>query len=648
MAQSVSPAMSRVQPALVRRRRWPFVVGAGLAALVALVALWDWDWFRPMVEARASAALGRAVTVEHVHLRLGRSLVARAEGVRIANPEGFDQGTPFAAAERLTVTLDAMELLRRRAVVLTDILVERPRLDAEQRADGSANYLFPALATGGGEGMKIGALRVTDGTGHVTLARLRADFDITAASRDAALVAEAHGTYAAQKIDAQFTGGGLLGLRDAATPYPVDLRLRNGATTAHLAGSVRNPLNFAGADLTLELAGTNMEDLLPLVGIAFPKTPSYRVAGKLAMAEGKIHFTDIAGQVGSSDIGGSLDVDPAPERPVVTANLTSRVVDLADLGGFIGSEPGRLSTPNQTPEQRQAVARAEADPRLIPTRTISLPKLRAADVHLVYRGAKILGRDMPFDSLSVEMDIVDGHIALHPVDFGIGPGHIAGTIQLDPMENGQFRTRADVRMQRVDLARLLKGGGIVSGAGLFGGRAVLDSTGNSMATLLGNGNGSLQLSMAGGGSIRSLLVALSGLQFGNSLLAALGVPRDDSIQCFVADFALQRGVLVTRALLLDTTSDIVSGTGTIDLRREAVDYTIKTDAKHFSIGSLPAPIHVYGSFKDTGAMPNIAVLAARTGAAVGLGFAFPPAAILPTIQLGVGDDGRCAALAARK
>jgi hypothetical protein len=40
----------------------------------------------------------------------------------------------------------------------------------------------------------------------------------------------------------------------------------------------------------------------------------------------------------------------------------------------------------------------------------------------------------------------------------------------------------------------------------------------------------------------------------------------------VADFALQRGELQTRALLLDTTSDIISGDGTInlpELRRKA-------------------------------------------------------------------------------
>ena len=290
------------------------------------------------------------------------------------------------------------------------------------------------------------------------------------------------------------------------------------------SAAVQNPLNFAGADLKLELAGTNMELLLPLIGIAFPKTPSYQIKGDLDYADGRIRFRKFVGQLGSSDVQGNIEVDPGQKRPVVTADVTSRQVDLADLGGFLGSEPGRMNTPNQTPEQRQAVARAEASPRLLPTTRISLPKLLAADVHLKYRGAKIQGRNMPFDSFAADMDIIDGRILLHPVSLGVGDGRIAGTVEIDPLNGDQFRTKADIAVQRVDLGRMLKATNLVGGSGVFGGRAVLETTGNSMATMMANGNGSLQLTMAGGGDLSALLVDLSGLQFGNALLSALGVP----------------------------------------------------------------------------------------------------------------------------
>jgi AsmA family protein len=399
--------------------------------------------------------------------------------------------------------------------------------------------------------------------------------------------------------------------------------------------------------LKLELAGTDMQLLLPLIGIAFPKTPSYQIKGDLDYADGRIRFRNFTGQLGSSDVEGNIEVDPGQKRPVVTADVSSRQIDLADLGGFLGSEPGRMNTPNQTPEQHQAVARAEASPRLLPTTTISLPKLLAADVHLKYRGARIQGRNMPFDSVAADMDIVDGRILLHPVSIGVGQGQIAGTVELAPLNGEQFHTKADIAVQRVDLGRMLKATNMVGGSGMIGGHAVLETIGNSTATMLANGNGSLQLTMAGGGDLSALLVALSGLQFGNALLSALGIPDRDRIECFVADFVLQRGELQTRALLLDTTSDITSGSGAINLRAETLNYQIKTEAKHFTIGALPAPISITGSFKDPGALPDISKLAVRGGVAAGLGVLFPPAAILPTIQFGVGDDHRCEALAHR-
>jgi hypothetical protein len=80
-------------------------------------------------------------------------------------------------------------------------------------------------------------------------------------------------------------------------------------------------------------------------------------------------------------------------------------------------------------------------------------------------------------------------------------------------------------------------------------------------------------------------------------------PDRDKIECFVADFTLQRGELKTRPLLLDTISDITTGSGTINLRTETLDYQISTEAKHFTIGSPPAPISITGSFKDPGRCP---------------------------------------------
>jgi hypothetical protein len=91
---------------------------------------------------------------------------------------------------------------------------------------------------------------------------------------------------------------------------------------------------------------------------------------------------------------------------------------------------------------------------------------------------------------------------------------------------------------------------------------------------------------------------------------------------------------------------VVTGSGGLDLGREQLDLRLRTDTKRPTVASLPTPIRIGGTLKDPGIQPELAEAAARAGAAVGLGLLFPPLALLPTIQLGVGENSRCEALQA--
>ena len=385
MAPLDSPRPAAAQPvqppgaARPRRRRHPWLIALGVlcVAIVLLVVFWDWNWFRPFVEARASAAIGRKVTIRNLAVHLSRMPEVVLDGVAVANPDGFPADSHFATVERLSVTLDAMAYLHTRDIVIPAIVVTKPVIDAEQRDDGSATWDFKLPSGGGGKQPKIGNLQITDGHAQVVIPKLKADFKLDVATQDGGsaggqIVVAGDGTYAQQPITLRLIGGAVLSLRDAATPYPIDLQVANGPTHVKLNGTVDDPLAFAGTHLKLDLSGPDMALLLPLIGIALPKTPSYDVAGDLAYVDKKIRFDNIAGRVGASDLEGSVAVDPprdgGPPRTLVDAALTSRKVDLADLGGFIGSEPGRVGTPNQTAEQKQAVQKAEASSQWLPTK----------------------------------------------------------------------------------------------------------------------------------------------------------------------------------------------------------------------------------------------------------------------------------------
>jgi uncharacterized protein involved in outer membrane biogenesis len=649
-----APLQAETQaPPRPRKRHIALIIVTILViAVAALVLLWNWDWFIPFVDQRASSAIGRRVSIAHLHVRLGRTVTVTADDVSVANPDNFPQQAPLARADHVTVAASVMDYWHGRRIVLPFVAVDHPDIEATALADGRNNFTWtPPKATGAaqsGPPPQIGDLRITDGHAHVIDPKFRSNFTLVVATREAAagtggaIVADARGTYAGQPVTGHFVGGAVLALRDASHPYPIELTLANGATRVALDGTVRDPLNFAGARVRLKLSGPDMSALFPLTGIPIPPTPPFSLTGNLDYARPKFRFTDFTGRVGSSDLNGDILEDPGiGGKPDVTMNLWSHRVDLADLGGIIGTPPGKLSTPGETPAQKAVLRHAEAKKTLLPDTPINLPKLRSANIHVTYRGDHIENRFTPFDNIETKIDVVDGRVSVHPLDLAIGTGRIASDFDLAPGPRDVVAAKANIRFQHLNLSRIMQATHTFKGEGILGGEAEIVAHGNSLASMMAQGNGEVKLILLGGGNVSALLVDITGLEFGNALLSALGVPNRATLQCFVTDLPLNQGILSTKAFLMDTTEGRVTGKGTLDFRDQMLDFSLTTRSKHFSIGSLPGPINVTGPLGDPSIRPGAEVVA-RAGAATGLGILLTPlGALLPTIQFGVGNDNAC-------
>jgi hypothetical protein len=335
--------------------------------------------------------------------------------------------------------------------------------------------------------------------------------------------------------------------------------------------------------------------------------------------------------MGSSDLEGTVTEALTSPRPTVTAEVTSHHVDLTDFAGLLGGTPGKPSTPGQTAATRAKVEAANARPNLLPHKKLDLPMLNAMNVDLHYRGEHIINHDVPLDNLVVHLVVTNGRITIDPLNFAVGTGTIASNFELDPVAGG-LRTKADIDFHRLQLSRLMAATHTFAGNGTIGGSAYLTGTGDGHATLF----------LQHGGSVSALLVDLVGLQVGDAVLSALGVPVKTQINCLIADFALTNGMVDTKTFLIATKAANILGAGTVNLANEQLALQLRTQATHFSIGSLSTPINISGHLKNPNVLPAPGPLAARAGPAAALGVLFPPLALLPTIRLGLGDKNACA------
>ena len=621
---------------MLRKPRLILIVPALIiTALIVLAFAWDWDWFRPVVEHRGTAALGRKVTLQRFDVKVGWHPLLVAEGIAIANPPNFPAQSQFGSIAMLKVRIDLRRLLHRQ-IHLLEIDAQQPRGDLRPGPTGEANWKFDFAPKGdSGTPVEIGSVSITDG--NITFFDPQFKTDVVLAvhtepasdGNDARLVVDAKGTYAQQPITARFIGGSVLTLREPGHSYPVDFQAANGKTIITLKGTIERPLQLGGADLDLHLHGDDLAALYPLTGVPLPPSAAYTLKGKLDYSGERIRFTNFAGVVGKSDLGGNLDIDLTRKKRLITAALHSRNVDMVDLAGFTGAKPRKP---------------AAKDPwRVLPDTPINLPRIRAADLDVHYKIAHFKNRKIPLDNLAAHIIIRDGLLSVSPLSFGVAAGNIVAHVKLDGRQDVVHST-ADVDFRRIDLKRLLANSKLVKGAGLIGGTASIDSTGNSTAKILAHGNGELRLFMHEG-DLSAVLVDLAGMEFGKALLSSLGLPSRTDIRCAVTDFELQQGVMRPKILVVDTGQANIIGDGLINLQNETLDLRIHTEPKHPGIVSLRAPVLVRGQFKKPAVKPEMKQLVARGGAAVALGVLLTPlAALLPTIELGLGKDNNCQAL----
>ncbi len=639
------------------RPRWtlPRILAGLFSLLVVGVALFlvlfDWNSLKPFVERQASNAIGRPVTMASFDVSLRRASWIEMHDIKVANAEGFT-GADLLTIERVAVQIETFPLLIGR-IVIPEIAVLRPKGRFETNPAGKTNYAFDFGKDegGGGPNIELGHLtideadvRYIDAPGKTDL-RIKAQTDQIGDGQRAMVRATGEGRYNGQPTKLNFHGGALLSFRDPSIPYPVDIAANVGPARAKIQGTIEQPLDFKGAKLQLDIAGDSLSELYPLIGLPMPATPPFTLKGGLDFAGKIIVFKDFAGTVGNSDLKGDFSVNLENERPKMSGYLVSEKVVLADLAGFIGAPPGKAEDPkNNTAERKQMQQKAAASGRLLPTEPIALDKLRAFDVDIVYRGKHIESDFTPLDKLTAFLKIDDGYLTLQPLAFGIGDGTIDMQIKLDGRKDPPA-TDFIAQFKDVDLKRIMQETQMFQGVGRIAGNTRIQTTGSSISQMLGRGDGELQLFMEGG-TFSKLLLELAGLDVTEALGFVLeGKDSQAELRCLIADMKLQKGILTPETLLLDTSDTNINVTGAINLRDETMNLRIVPAPKDMSILTLRGPIIVDGPMRDPGIQPEAANLAGRTTAAILLGILLTPlAAIIPTIELGLGEDSDCTGL----
>lgn len=636
-----------------------------LALLILGLALMDWDLLRGPIARIASARSGRTISINgHLQVHLFSSTPSvTIGGLRVANPS-WEVPRPLLTLQQLQIQVEGRELLQGH-LVLKRVAIDQPDLYLHQEASGRANWTdtntAPTSATAAAaKPFNLPAIReliidggrvaVLDEPGKLQISGTIQAHEHSAARDPQAMHIHAQGTINHAPFTMDVAGGALLSV-SPDHPYPFKLSIKSGQNEVDAEGQVLKPFDLAQLELKASARGPDLAQLYDLTKLALPNSPPYQLQAHISRDGQRIAVRDIKGVLGRSDISGTVEVDASHQRPMLTANLASGHLFMADLGALTGTRAAAADTVDAHSAKATAAsaAAAAAAPKLLfPDARLEVNRVRAMDAEVQFRATSIEAGKVPFTQVNLHAKLKDGVLDLDPLQFTMPEGRLSGIINIDARQNVPA-VRMDVRAVDVKLDQL-KGSRPASAApvgGVLEARAVIQGQGDSVHTVMADADGSL-VAVIPHGDIREAFAQLTGIDLkGVGLLLTKSGDRVP-IRCGVARFDVADGTASAKSIVLDTQNVVITGGGNVNFGTEALDLKVQGQPKKFHFVRVRAPVDIKGHLIKPSFAPDKAELLKQGGVAAALGTLLTPvAALLAFVDPGLAKDQDCSQLLAQ-
>ncbi len=113
------------------------------------------------------------------------------------------------------------------------------------------------------------------------------------------------------------------------------------------------------------------------------------------------------------------------------------------------------------------------------------------------------------------------------------------------------------------------------------------------------------------------------------------------LRCAAMAFDVNKGLMTSRSVVLDTADTVFYATGQANLATEKLDFVVRPEPKDASFLSLRTPLVIGGTFGSPSGGVQVVPLAERGLAALVLGALNPLLALAATIETGPGEDADC-------
>jgi uncharacterized protein involved in outer membrane biogenesis len=573
-------------------KRWIAYGVLGLLAAILLLGaagflLLDRFDLGPFLAARASAAMGRPVSIAGLHVTPGRWLTIRMKGVKVANIPGGTRPEMTTLAS-LSAEVEAWSLLhgpaniRRLDIDGLSVVLEHgvndvanwrrpgapPRTPSEDDRRG-----FPMLHE-----VHIHGSEITDRTsgGHDLQIRLD-DGVIRSADLNAPVRLDVTGAYHGVPVTLEADLQPIAVLRDTSVPYGTKIQMASGSTTLQFVGTMTLPLDIDGVDGKLTLRAPTLTPLLAAMGAESDFRASLELAGRLTRLDLLWALRDAAGKLDDSSFATStlqLVDGGRGHSDKMETDLAFDSLNLTPLLADQGASRGGT---------KMSVDR-DPDPQLTAHLTAR---------QLVYRGNNATG-------LTLSAAITPGRIDVAELSLTAFAARLRASGHAEAADKGDTLS-ANASVSGVDVQQLRRqlGARDLPVTGRLDAQLTAESTGGTLETVAQSAHVAAIISMRGGSISRDVVEKASA-----DLRQLFREPKGmTAIACLLAVIDMRAGVGVVTPLRIRTAEGTIAGQGRFDLNRQTIDMTMGSQSATTSDLALDVPFRISGSFHDPAVRP---------------------------------------------
>ncbi len=387
---------------------------------------------------------------------------------------------------------------------------------------------------------------------------------------------------------------------------PITIKVQAASTELDFNGKLALPISAKNISLGMMIKGEQLNSLDELLKLDLPALGPYSLDARFSMHGKGYDLSNLRIKVGASDLSGTMTLDMSGDKPEAKVELVSGLLQINDfdMGDW---SPGGEKAPKEkqdTAPDTETSAQEKIDTRKKAAFLLSPEALGRANVQLKVEMNKVMsGKDLLGEG-KLDVSLQGGRFSIDPLELKFADGTARTEFSFYPTaDNAEIHFASTI--DRLDLgivARRIKPETTMGGQ--LSMDVLLDAVAPGIDQLMANGKGHFDLAFVPV-NFDAALIDMWAVNLLTSLAAETDDEPDSTINCLVASFAMNDGIMQERTIFIDTTNMSIEAEASIDFKKRELSLLAGPKAKRPEFFSLATPVKVSGKFDDFGIGINV-------------------------------------------